>query len=318
MDTVFASHHWPRWGHDRAVDFLAKQRDLYGYLHDQTLRLLNQGYVGAEIAEMLELPPSLANEWHCRGYYGSVNHNVKAVYQRYMGWFDGNPAHLWTHPPVEAARRYVDFMGGAPAVLERARSSYDEGDYRWVAEVVSHVVFADPGNQEARELEAQALEQLGYGAENATWRNFFLMGAAELRGLKVGAGTTVSLDLVAALTGEQLLDLLAINLDGPRAAAACESAGGRVVIDVELTDEDRYAVNLENGVLTYVKGKRSPEAAATLRLPSIRLAQLAAGLANVDDLVTEGTITVEGDQAVVGTLFDLLDERNPTFNLVEP
>lgn len=322
LDAVFASHHWPRWGRDRAVDFLAKQRDLYGYLHDQTLRLLNQGHVGAEIAEMLELPPSLADEWHCRGYYGSVNHNVKAVYQRYMGWFDGNPAHLWPHPPVEAARRYVDYMGGAEAVLSRARASYDEGDYRWVAEVVSHVVFADPGNRSARELEARALEQLGYGAENATWRNFFLMGAAELRGLRVDARTAVAPDLVAALTGEQLLDLLAINLDGPRAAAACQAAGGRLVVNLHLTDADPldalYLVNLENGVLSYVAGRHAPDARATLRLPSVRLAQLAAGRTTVTDLVAAGTATVVGDQSALTTLFALLDRPESTFNIVEP
>ena len=150
IDVMFAQHHWPRWGRERAIDMLAKQRDLYGYLHDQTLRLMNQGHTGPEIAEILELPPSLAQEWHCRGYYGSVNHNVKAVYQRYMGWYDGNPAKLWRHPPEPAAERYVDFMGGADAVLEKAGQAFENGDFRWVAEVVSHVVFADPSNAGAR------------------------------------------------------------------------------------------------------------------------------------------------------------------------
>ena len=180
-DVVFAQHHWPRWGRERIVDFLATQRDLYKFLHDQTLRLTNRGLVGSEIAEELELPSGLAGQWHARGYYGSVSHNVKGIYQRYMGWFDGNPAHLWAHPPVPAAQRYVDCMGGADAVLARARLSFEEGDHRWVAEVVGHVVFADPENVAARELQAQAFEQLAYGAENATWRNFYLMGALELR-----------------------------------------------------------------------------------------------------------------------------------------
>ena len=180
-DVLFSGHHWPAWGGERILELLEKHRDLYSYLHDQTLRLLNRGLTGPEIAEEIELPPSLASEWHCREYYGSVSHNVKAIYQRYMGWFDGNPAHLWEHPPVEGARRYVEFMGGAGAVLEKARESFEAGDYRWVAEVLGHVVFADPGNEEARRLQADALEQLGYGAENATWRNFFLMGAKELR-----------------------------------------------------------------------------------------------------------------------------------------
>ena len=228
-DVLFSVHHWPRWGQEQIVDYLKKQRDLYAYLHDQTLRLLNQGMTGREIAETLELPPQLAREWHCRGYYGSVSHNVKAVYQRYMGWFDGNPAHLWEHTPVESARRYVEFMGGAEAVLERARRSFEEGDYRWVAEVVNHVVFAEPENAAARELQADALEQLGYGAENAVWRNFFLMGAQELR--EGNAGTPVSTsapDILAQLTVEQLLDAMAIRLDGPRAAetAADDQLGG--------------------------------------------------------------------------------------------
>lgn len=167
-DVVFASHHWPTWGHERALAFLREQRDLYAYLHDQTLRMMNGGMTGIEIAEAIQLPPALENAWHARGYYGSVSHNVKAIYQRYMGWYDGNPANLWKHPPVEAGRRYLDYMGGADAVVVKARDSYAGGDFRWVAEVLSHVVFADPAHQPARDLLADAFEQLSYGAENGT------------------------------------------------------------------------------------------------------------------------------------------------------
>lgn len=207
-DLAFASHHWPVWGRERVITFLAQQRDLYAYLHDQTLRMLNQGLTGPEIAERMQVPPALERAWHTHGYYGSVSHNTKAIYQRYMGWFDGNPAHLWQHPPVEAAGRYVDFMGGADQVLGRARESFAAGDYRWVAEVVNHVVFADPSNAEARTLQAAALEQLGYGSENGTWRNFYLMGALELRDGAIGTpASTASPDVSAALTidlpGEQ-------------------------------------------------------------------------------------------------------------------
>lgn len=166
-DVVFASHHWPVWGREDALTFLSEQRDLYAYLHDQTLRLLNQGRTGPEIAEELRLPPALERAWHTHGYYGSVSHNTKAVYQRYMGWFDGNPARLWAHPPTEAATRYVDFMGGADTVLSRARASYAEGDFRWVVEVVGHVLFADPDHAGALALQANALEQLGYAARTA-------------------------------------------------------------------------------------------------------------------------------------------------------
>ena len=234
---LFAGHHWPSWGGEQIVDFLEKQRDLYAYLHDQTLRLLNQGHTGPRSPRLIELPPSLADEWHCREFYGSVSHNVKAIYQRYMGWFDGNPAHLWEHPPVEQARRYVEFMGGADAVLEKARESFEDGDYRWVAEVVNHVVFADPDNREARELQAEALEQLGYGAENATWRNFFLMGAKELReGISGTPTASAPPDLLAHLTVSQLLDAMAIRLDGPRAGRAPAHRLGRSPTPTSATD----------------------------------------------------------------------------------
>ncbi|HST99141.1 MAG TPA: alkyl sulfatase dimerization domain-containing protein, partial [Geodermatophilus sp.] len=203
LEVLFASHHWPTWGRERAVEFLALQRDLYAYLHDQTLRMLNHGLTGAEIAEAMVLPPALEQAWHARGYYGSVSHNVKAIYQRYLGWFDGNPAHLWEHPPVEKAKRYVDFMGGADTVVEKARAAFDDGDFRWVAEVVNHVVFAQPDHAAARELLADTYEQLGYGAENGTWRNAYLSGAYELRHGAFGTPVALSPDILAALSLEQ-------------------------------------------------------------------------------------------------------------------
>jgi alkyl sulfatase BDS1-like metallo-beta-lactamase superfamily hydrolase len=304
-DVLFASHHWPRWGRDRAVQLLESQRDLYGYLHDQTLRLLNQGYVGSEIAEMLELPPGLADEWANRGYYGSISHNVKAIYQRYMGWFDGNPAHLWQHPPEAAAARYVAFMGGADRVLEQARRSFDEGDYRWVVEVVSHVVFADPSNADARELEAQALEQLGYQAEAGTWRNFFLMGALELReGSKGTPVATASSDVLAALSLEQILDGIAIRVDGIRAA------GDHVVLNW-IVGDDRAVTTLSNGVLTYVLGATLDDADATLTLDRAALGRA----------LLEGDLSgigVEGDQTALTRLFAFLDEPDPDFEIVAP
>ena len=249
-DVLFAQHHWPRWGRERIVDFLAKQRDLYGYIHDQTLRLLNKGYTGSEIAESFELPPSLEREWHCRGYYGSLNHNVKAVYQRYLGWFDGNPAHLWPHPPQAAATRYVALAGGADALLANAREAFEQGDYRWVAEVVNHLVFADPGNADARELQARALEQLAFGSENGTWRNFFLMGALELReGVSGTAAVTAPPDIIRNLSAEQLFDVLAIRIDGPRAGDR------RITLHWRFTDTDEdHRLTLEHGVLTQRRG----------------------------------------------------------------
>jgi alkyl sulfatase BDS1-like metallo-beta-lactamase superfamily hydrolase len=294
------------------VDFLAKQRDLYGYLHDQTLRLINQGYTGNEIAELITLPATLEDAWHCRGYYGSVSHNVKAVYQRYMGWFDGNPAHLWEHPPVESAERYVDFMGGSDAVLERARASFADGDFRWVAQVVNHVVFADPDNAAARDLQAAALEQLGYGAENATWRNFFLNGATELRQGVLGTPTsTASGDMLANLTLEQILDSLAIRIDGPRAA------GEQIVLNWTVDDE-RYVTTLTNGVLTYLADKHDDDAVASLTIAHGSLVKLVAGLASPQDLLAAGELKVDGDGASLAALLALLDAPDPNFAIVTP
>jgi alkyl sulfatase BDS1-like metallo-beta-lactamase superfamily hydrolase len=311
---LFSGHHWPCWGSERIVEYLEKQRDLYRYLHDQTLRLLNKGYTGAEIAELIELPPSLAREWHCREYYGSVSHNVKAIYQRYMGWFDGNPAHLWEHPPVEQARRYVEFMGGAEAVLAKARESFEAGDYRWVAEVVNHLVFAEPENEEARQLQAEALEQLGYGAENATWRNFFLMGAKELREGVAGTPTAAAPpDVVANLSVPQLLDAMAIRLDGPRAWEHV------LRIDWVVTGPDEeHAITVRNGVLHHRPGRHDPAADAGLVVDREALDQLLLKTADIAELAESGRLRVEGDGAVLGELLGLLDEPDPGFAIVTP
>ncbi len=313
-DVLFSGHHWACWGSERIVDLLEKQRDLYTYLHDQTLRLLNKGYTGPEIAELIELPPSLAGEWHCREFYGSVSHNTKAIYQRYMGWFDGNPAHLWEHPPVEAARRYVEFMGGAEAVLEKARHSFEQGDYRWVAEVVNHVVFAEPENEAARELQAEALEQLGYGAENATWRNFFLMGAKELRGGIGGTPTAAAPpDIVANLSVAQLLDAMAIRLDGPRAWEV------ELRIDWVITDPDEeHALTVRNGVLRHRAGQHDPTAEAALHVDRAGLNQLLLDRDSIGPLAESGRLRIEGDGMKFGELLGLLDEPDPGFAIVTP
>ena len=248
-DVVFASHHWPTWGKDRIVEFLSLQRDLYAYLHDQTLRLLNQGYTGAEIAEQFQMPPALEKAWHTHGYYGSVSHNVRAVYQRYMGWFDGNPGRLWPHPPEALATRYVDAIGGVDRVVEVAQKAFDEGDFRWAATLLDHAVFASQEHAGARELYADTLEQLAYGAENATWRNFFLSGATELRQGNFGtAAQTTSPSMLAQLTPEQIFDTFAISVNGPRAWDL------DLAIDVTFLDVDtNYRLTLRNGVLVYRK-----------------------------------------------------------------
>jgi alkyl sulfatase BDS1-like metallo-beta-lactamase superfamily hydrolase len=313
-DVLFSGHHWPCWGGEKIADYLEKQRDLYRYLHDQTLRLMNMGYTGPEIAEEIELPPSLAREWHCREYYGSISHNVKAIYQRYMGWFDGNPAHLWEHPPVERARRYVEAMGGAEAALEKARESYAAGDYRWVAEVANQVVFAEPGNTAAREMQADALEQLGYGSENATWRNFFLMGAKELREGIAGTPTAAAPpDILARLTVSQLLDAMAIRLNGPRAWDQ------ELRIDWVVTEPDeQHAITIRHGVLSHRPGRHEPEADAGLVVAREALDQLLLKTADIGELAESGRLRVEGDGAKLGELLGLLDEPDPGFAIVSP
>ena len=312
-DVLFAVHHWPTWGNERVLAYLRKQRDLYGYLHDQTLRLLNKGLTGPEIAELVELPPSLESEWHCKGYYGSVSHNVKAIYQRYMGWFDGNPAHLWEHPPVERAQRYVEAIGGVDATVERAREAAETGDLRWAAELGNHAVFADPEHETARELQATVLERLGHGCENATWRNFFLMGAKELREGIVGTPTVVAApDLVAQLPLQQILDGMALRIDGPRAFEV------ELSIAFELSDTgEAYTVTLQNAVLTHVAGRREG-ADATLRLERTALNELIAETTTPPELLAAGRLEVEGDGAKIGELFGLMDEPDPRFAIVTP
>ncbi|MET7844918.1 alkyl sulfatase dimerization domain-containing protein [Streptomyces sp. NPDC005356] len=311
-DVAFASHHWPTWGQERVVQFLETQRDLYGYLHDQCLRLINKGWTGIEIAEHL-LPPALEKAWNTHGYYGSVSHNLKAIYQRYMGWFDGNPAHLWQHPPLEAGRRYVEFMGGADAVVDKARGSFEAGDYRWAAEVLNHVVFAQPDHAAGRELLADTYEQLGYGAENGTWRNFYLSGATELRQGQFGTPTvTAAPDIIAHLTPTMLFDAIAIQIDGPRAWEE------RLSIDIHLTDVDEnYRLRLNNGVLSYTAASQSSAADATLTTTVRALSALA-----VEGLTPQGLeragVQVEGDASVLGRLAAVLDPGDQNFPIVTP
>jgi len=305
---VFTSHHWPTWGNAEIVEFLGLQRDLYAYLHDQTLRMLNQGLTGAEIAEVIQLPPALENAWHARGYYGSVSHNVKAIYQRYMGWFDGNPARLWPHPPAALAERYVEAIGGIERVLAVAQTAYDEGDFRWAATLLDHAVFVDASDEAVRSLYANTLEQLGYGSENGTWRNFFLSGATELRGGNFGTPTVTNAPaILAQLTPEQVFDAIAITVDGPKAWDL------DLAFDVTVSDLERsFHVTLRNGVLVYVE--REPEADATLHLTleKARLIRLAGG-----DLDPDG-LSVDGDLGVLRQLFGVLSPGDPAFEIVLP
>src|SRR6201996_5024760 len=309
-DVVFASHHWPTWGRERVVEFLSLQRDLYAYLHDQTLRMLNQGHTGAEIAETLQMPPALDKAWHTHGYYGSVSHNIKAVYQRYMGWFDGNPARLWPHPPEALAPRYVEAMGGIDRVVDLAGKAFESGDFRWAATLLDHAIFTDSDHAAARELYSDTLEQLGYGAENATWRNFFISGATELRDGNFGTATTAtSMSMLNQLTPEQIFDSLAIRVDGPR------SWHLDIAIDITFDDlQANYRLTLRNGVLIYRKAAADPATAGvTVTLDSkFRLLLVAMG-----DFTSPG-LDLSGDQSALQQLLSVLDEPDPAFNIVTP
>ncbi len=309
-DVVFASHHWPTWGQDNIVEFLSLQRDLYAYLHDQTLRQLNQGFTGIEIAEGFQMPPALQKAWHAHGYYGSVSHNVKAVYQRYMGWFDGNPARLWAHPPEAIGPRYVEAMGGADRVVELARTAAESGDYRWAATLLDHVIFTDEQHAGARELYADTLEQMAYGAECATWRNFFLSGSTELRDGNFGTPTqAASSTLLAQLTPEQMFDVLAISVNGPR------SWDLDIALDVIFADLDaNYRLTLRNGVLVYRQCPADESTAtATIRLATkLRLLAAAAG-----DFTSPGLET-SGDPQALQTFLGALDQPDPSFNIITP
>ena len=309
-DVVFASHHWPTWGHESIVEFLSLQRDLYSYLHDQTLRLLNQGYSGVEIAEMFQMPPALDRAWHTHGYYGSVSHNVKAVYQRYMGWFDGNPGRLWPHPPEALAPRYVDAMGGIDRVVELAQTAFDAGDFRWAATLLDHAIFTDSDHGAVRALYADTLEQLAYGAENATWRNFFLSGATELRDGNFGTATTAtSMSMLSQLTPEQIFDSLAISVDGPR------SWDLDIAIDITFADlAVNYRLALRNGVLVYRKVAADPATATVTVKLDTKSRLLAVAMGDV----TSAGLDISGDQSALQTLLDVLDKPDPKFNIVTP
>ena len=316
-DVLFASHHWPRFGHDDVVDYLASQRDAYRFVHDQTMRLANHGYTMDEIAERIELPSALGDEFFNRGYYGTISHNAKAVYQRYLGWFDANPAHLQPHPPVESARRYVEYMGGAEAILARAARSMDEGDYRWVAEVLGHVVFAEPENEAARLAQADALEQLGYQAESGPWRDFYLSGAMELRAngtpLKGLARRGVSPGIARALTPELLFDLLGVRLDGERAArdSVCVSVTFR-----ELGEQ--WCVTLARGVLHARRGECVTTPAASITTALGVFADFASGATSLAALAERGALEVDGDPSALGAWDALLDDFDLGFEIVLP
>jgi alkyl sulfatase BDS1-like metallo-beta-lactamase superfamily hydrolase len=314
-EVVFASHPWPVWSQERVRDYLGKQRDAYKYIHDQTLRLASQGLGPEEIAETLELPEPLRSTFAVRDYYGTVSHNAKAVYQLYFGWFDGNPANLHPLPPADAAAKYVDFMGGAAEVKRKAQASFDAGDYRWVAMVMNHVVFADPDDGEAKELLARAYDQLGYQAEAGPWRDVYLTGAYELRhGVSSPALNSASIaGLLRRLPLERFFDAMATRVNGPKAAEK------RTALNFVFTDVgETHVLVLENGVLHHRKRDADPQADATVKLTREFLVRLSTGQAGLRETIFGDELDVEGSRMALLDFFSLLETSDGRFPIVTP
>lgn len=312
---LFGMHHWPVFGNENVINHLKMQRDMYRYINDETLRLANQGYNMVEIAEMFELPKNLANYWSNRGYYGSYNHNVKSTYVLYLGWFDGNPATLHPWPRVEAGKRYVKFMGGADAVLANAKKSYENGDYRWVAEVVNHVIMADPNNQAARNLQADALEQMGYQAESGPWRNFYLAGAKELReGVKeLPTPNVASPDSIRAMTPDLFFDYLAMRLNGPKAADKT------IILNFDFSDlKEKYMIEMVNGVLNHTPNRQSENADATITLTKETLNNIVLKQTILKDAISSGDVKIDGNEAKLDEMLSYLDTFDFWWNIVTP
>jgi alkyl sulfatase BDS1-like metallo-beta-lactamase superfamily hydrolase len=314
-DAMCGQHHWPVWGHERIDTMIRQQRDLYKFTHDQTIRLMNHGLTATEIAETIKLPASLDGAWHARGYYGHIRHNVKAIYQKYLGWYDANPVNLDPLPPVDAGKKYVEYMGGAEAILERAARDFGKGEFRFVAQAVSHLVFADPDNQAARALLADTFEQLGYAAESATWRNAYLFGAQELRqGMpKAPPRPPMPRETLAALRTEQLWDVLGVRLNGPKAE------GKHIVLNWNFTDTgETFVLTLENCALTYLAGAQAATADAGFTLARGVLDEVIAKQTTFQEAVGSGLIKFTGNPMRLGELMALMDEFPRMFEIVEP
>ena len=310
MDLVFSTHNWPRFGREDAKHYLALQRDLYRWVHDQTLRRMNHGETQREISEALALPDCFARHGHTRGYYGTIHHNAKAVYQRYIGWYDGNPANLNPHTPAESGKRYVDAMGGADAVVSKAQEAYDGGDYRWVCELLNHVVFADPEHEGARLLQADAFEQLGYQAESGPWRDSYLMAAMELRTAGKGVGSNVR-SITDQLDVEMLFDLVGIRL---RDDDVGDHEG---TINWHFTDVDEHHVlGLAHRTIHHRPGTSDERAATSITTSREDLASLLRGERRIEELLN--VVDVTGDTTLLKTIFSSLDHFSGLFGIVEP
>jgi alkyl sulfatase BDS1-like metallo-beta-lactamase superfamily hydrolase len=312
---LFSSHGWPRFGKEAIASYIGSHRDAYKYLHDQSVRLMNKGFNAAEIAEQIALPDVLAKQWFNRGYYGTMRHNAKAVYQRYLGWYDGNPANLNGWPPEEAGKRYVAAMGGAKAALKIAQAGFDAGDYRWSAEVASRIVFANKDDAPARELLARSFEQLGYQAEGMLWRNMYLTGAQEARVTPTAPPfSTLSPDFIAATETSQLFELLAIRIDPARAV------GKDIAVAFVFPErKERTRITLRNAVMVQETGVDDPVQATVTMPRAAFLGMLFAGRPPIE-LIQSGVMKIEGDVIALQALTSSFDPAAPAapFGIVTP
>ena len=314
-EVMFHQHNWPVWGADNIRSFMEKQRDTYRFIHDQTVRHMNAGFTSTEIAEKVQMPPALNSFLSGRGYYGTVSHNVKAVYQFYMGWFDANPANLNPLPPVEAAKRYVDVAGGMDALLNKAEEAVNKGEYRWAAELLKHAVYADHENSRAKALLAQSFDQMGYMAESAPWRNFYLTGALELRegGYSEGFKRTAFLDMLKHTPTERFLEGMAAALNSDKAE------GEDIQINLVFSDtQESYVLRINNSVLHHRAGKPEEGSAATLTLSKPFFLNMMTGEAGATDLLFSDQTKIDGSTIKLGQFFGMLEKATGNFNIVTP
>ncbi|NBQ04148.1 MAG: MBL fold metallo-hydrolase [Actinobacteria bacterium] len=318
-DVLFTSHNWPRWGRQDVSEFLVLQRDLYRWIHDQTMRHANHGMTALEIAELLVLPDEFLAHEHTRGFYGDLVHNIKAVYQRYLSWYDGNPSNLNKLAPSRVGAKYLELAGGMDELLASAQKAFAEGDYRWVVELVNHAVFAEPTNERARSLQADALEQLGYQSESATFRNAYLMGAQELRnGPPPRSPARVrARSLIKAMTIEQVFDTLAVR-------AMSENLGGVAIAinwtftDMVNTPDEKWILGVSNRTIFATQGRHNQSASATISVSRDLFLEVIAQTTTFVDEIQKGTVTIDGDATVMLQIFGNLDNFSTGFAIVEP
>ena len=311
-EVVFQSHNWPHWGNDVIQEYMTNTAAVYKFMHDQTLLYINQGYTSTEIANMIELPEALNKVWYTRQYYGTLKHNVKAIYQKYMGWYDANPVHLDELEPTEYAKKLVEYLGDADKVLEMAKSDYEKGEYQWVAQITNTLVYADPENEQAKYLCADALEQLGYQAESGAWRNAYLVAASELRNgtdMYPPSAVTGSGSTAQQMDMQTTLDYMGIMLDSTKLADKS------FTINLQVTNDQNYLLKVHHGVLLYYPDEQDENADITI---TTKKAGILAIAACNEDGISKLVESVEGDQELYKAFCESMTPLSLYFNIIEP